>query len=133
MLYCFNQFTGQRERTILENKLPEQEYVDVDAALARVRGNKALYNKMLGLFLSSGEFAAFEEQLAAGEYAKASETAHAIKGMTGNLSLTKIFTTSAELMVQLRQGPPDGAMLAAYRDAVEKTRAIVERIVAGEG
>lgn len=106
----------------------DKQYVDLDGALARVRGNKMIYKKMLGLFTKSAEFDAFEEALAAQDYARAAEVAHGIKGMTGNLSFTKLFETSAELMVQLRDGPADPQLLADYRDALEKTRDVVARL-----
>ncbi|MDL2327441.1 Hpt domain-containing protein [Ruminococcaceae bacterium OttesenSCG-928-A11] len=103
-----------------------KEYIDLDAGLGRVRGNKMIYGKMLGMFTGSGEFDALEAALAAGDWAKVSEVAHGIKGMTGNLGFTKLFDTSTELMVKAREGQPDDALVAAYRDALEKTREYVK-------
>lgn len=105
-------------------------YINLDEGLGRVRGNKTLFKRMLGLFLANDSFAQLEESLAAGEYEKAGEHAHAIKGMTGNLSLTPLFEASTTLMNELRQGQPasEGA-LATYRDAYEKTRVAVEELV----
>lgn len=111
----------------------DKNYVDVDAGLARVRGNKMIYGKMLGLFLNSPEFAAFEECMAAGDWAKGVEVIHGIKGMTGNLSLTPLFELSSALNEQLKQGAPDAGTLAEYRDAYEKTRGAVEATVASLG
>ncbi|MDL2219210.1 Hpt domain-containing protein [Ruminococcaceae bacterium OttesenSCG-928-O06] len=105
-----------------------KEYLDLESALARVRGNKTIYRKMLGMLQGSGEFAAFEEKIAAEDWAAAGEVAHGIKGMTGNLGLTKLFETSAELMNQLRAGPPSAALLAEYRDTVEKTLSLVQQL-----
>lgn len=98
-----------------------EEYVDIDAALARIRGNKKLYLRMLGMFQASTEFAAFEDAMAKGDYPQAGEIAHGIKGMTGNLALNKVFDLSAQLMTQLRSGIADEALLAQYRDALVKT------------
>lgn len=106
--------------------MDDKAYLDLDAGLARVRGNQKIYKRMLGLFLESGEFAAFEEAMAAQDYPRAAEVAHGIKGMTGNLGFTKLYETSAELMVQLRAGPADEALLADYRDAYTKSRALAE-------
>ena len=111
--------------------LPEDKaYLDLDAALGRVRGNTAIYKRMLGLFTQSGEFEAFEGALAAKDYARAAEVAHGIKGMTGNLGFTRLFETSNELMLQLRQGPPDTALLAEYRETLTKTREVVAGVEA---
>jgi HPt (histidine-containing phosphotransfer) domain-containing protein len=79
--------------------------------------------------LASGEFAALEEALAASDYGKAADVAHGIKGMTGNLSLTRLFQTSARMMDTLRQGQLDEGALAAYRDAYEKTKGYTEEVV----
>jgi HPt (histidine-containing phosphotransfer) domain-containing protein len=98
-----------------------RQYVDMDEALARVRGNKKFYRRMLGLFLTSGEFAALDEALAAADYGRAADVAHGIKGMTGNLSLTALFKTSARMMDTLRQGHLDEDALADYRDAYALT------------
>lgn len=89
------------------DKHGDQPLIGVEEALARVRGNKAIYIRMLGLFLKSDQFHVMEELLSQGNFEKASEAAHGIKGMTGNLSLNRVFFLSADLMTQLRQGPPD--------------------------
>lgn len=105
-----------------------EKYVDMNAALNRVRGSKALYRKMLDMFLNSKEFDSFEETLAAGDNNKASEIAHAIKGMTGNLSFTILFEHATALMLQLREGEADPQTLADYRAAYQKTCEIVMEI-----
>lgn len=104
----------------------KKSYLDLDAGLARVRGNKTIFKKMLELFKKSPEFAAFEEQLANGDDAAAAETAHAIKGVTGNLGMTALFETSAQLMTDLREGKRDEDLLARYRQAYEYTQQLVD-------
>ena len=107
--------------------MPEQKSIlDLEEALKRVRGKHSIFKRMLTLFLQSGEFEAFEQALAEQDYARAAEVAHAIKGMTGNLSMNALFESSTELMQQLHQGPPDPQLLETYRDALIKTRAIVD-------
>ena len=108
-------------------------YVDMEAGLARLRGNQKLYNRMLKLFLAATEFPAFEENLAQGDLAKAADVAHAIKGITGNLSLTLLFELSTRLMHELREGKCDEAVIAEYRDAYKKTVEIATDIVNSEG
>ncbi len=107
----------------------EKSYVDLDTGLSRVRGNQMLYNRMLGMFLNSQEFDKMEEFLQEKDYEKAGEVAHAIKGMTGNLALTKVFETSTRLMNEFRQGIADEGAIAEYREALVRTREIVEKIV----
>lgn len=103
-------------------------YIELDSALARVRGNKGLYKRMLGMFTASEEFAALEEALQQKDYSRGAEVAHGIKGMTGNLGLTKVFEASEQLMVQMRAGAPDDALVAAYHKDLEKTREAVAQL-----
>ena len=113
--------------------MPEQDikqYLDLESGLARVGGNQVIFKKMLQMFSNSQEFLSFEESLAAQDYNKAADLAHAIKGMTGNLSLVKVYETSSVLMQQLRSGIPDATLLAEYRDALEKTKAYVAQYLA---
>lgn len=104
-------------------------YINLQEALGRLGGNQALYVKLLGKFMQSTEFSAMEDALAQQDYAAAAEFAHAIKGITGNLSLTALFEYSTELMNQLRAGAPDPDTLAQYRDALEKTRQAVQQLI----
>ena len=109
--------------------MSDVKYVDLDTGLARVRGNRAIYKKMLELFIKSGEFAAFEEAVGQQNWVRGAEVAHAIKGMTGNLSLDAVFQYSTSLMEQMRHGAPDAATLESYRSALEATKAEVERLL----
>jgi HPt (histidine-containing phosphotransfer) domain-containing protein len=111
--------------------MDEKKYVDMETGLARVRGNTVIFKKMLGMFLQSKEFAAFEESLEKQDYSKAADLAHAIKGLTGNLALTPLFEESTKLMNQLREGKYDEAALQNYRAILTETRAEVEGILAG--
>lgn len=104
-------------------------YIDLETGLSRVRGNKKLFARMLTLFVKSTEFDAFEQAITAGDNDKAAEVAHGIKGMTGNLGMTELFETSNELMVQLREGDADPALLQRYRQAVTGTHAQAEALI----
>ena len=112
----------------MENQ--ENKYIDVTSALARVRGNKAIYKKMLGMFLQSNSFADFENILSQKDYAKASEIAHGIKGMTGNLGMNTLFELSSKLMVEMKTGAaPDEQNLKNYRETLIKTKEEAEKLV----
>lgn len=102
--------------------MADKVYMNTTEALDRLRGNEMLFKRLLEIFLKSPEFDQFEEVLASGDIPKAADAAHGIKGMTGNLSLTELFETSTKLMNELRAGVVDEGSLAAYRDALVKTR-----------
>ena len=98
------------------------DYIDIDDALKRVRGQKAIYVKLLKSFLATKDFAALEAAIEEKDYKKASETAHSIKGITGNLSLTKLFEESAALMLKLKDDVFDAEQLDRFRDTLVKTK-----------
>jgi len=105
------------------DNLPEnlKEYIDVVGGLGRIMGNTKVYLRLLGIFADSVEFDNFKESLEAGDLEKASEIAHAIKGMTGNLSLTKLFDISSTLNVELKEGIKNDELIAQLFDAKDKT------------
>jgi HPt (histidine-containing phosphotransfer) domain-containing protein len=105
-------------------------YVNEAEGMARLRNNANLYKRMLGLFVKSPEFAAFEEAYAAGDITRAGEVAHAIKGSSGNLSLTRVFELTNQMMLEMRQGVDNKELVAEYRDALEKTLTIIKEITA---
>ncbi len=108
---------------------PVNQYIDTNEGLGRIRGNVAIYSRMLGLFLQSEEFDKFEAALASGNTGAAADVAHAIKGMSGNLSLTAVFNLSTDLMNQLRGGSYDEATLAQYREALAETKTQLEELI----
>ncbi|MDR3091324.1 MAG: Hpt domain-containing protein [Clostridiales bacterium] len=106
-----------------------EDYIDVNNGLRRVSGKPRLYAKMLNLFLVGDEFNKFEEAMAEGDLTKASDVAHAIKGMTGNMAFTALFETSASLMVSLKNGERDEETLAKFRDAEVKTKEYAKQLI----
>ena len=85
---------------------------------------------LFGILGLAGLFTDLENTISQKDYSKASEIAHGIKGMTGNLGMNILFEESSKLMVQMRSGAPDEQDLKNYRDAVIKTREYAEKVVA---
>lgn len=116
----------------MPNNMSNEEiakYVDLDSGLGRVRGNADLYKRMLGMFTAGEEFDAFEKALAENDLPRATEAIHGIKGVTGNLSLTRVFELSTALNTLLRDGVRDDALIDEYREALEITRACVDEVM----
>ena len=109
--------------------LTRDNCINVKEGLSRVRDNKKLYRRMLGMFLESGEFASLEEYLAQKDFPKAADSAHTIKGITGNLSLTALFNISTKMMEDLRQGVTSDEAEASLRAAYSQTRLYVEEVM----
>ena len=113
----------------MSDLLTREDCINLKEGLSRVRDNKKLYRRMLGLFMESGEFAVLEDSLMQKDYQKAGDVAHAIKGMTGNLSLTLLYKISSRMMDELRQGIASEESQADFRDIYEKTRLYVDEVM----
>ena len=83
--------------------------VNVDEALKRLGGNEAFYKKMLGRIQSMLEETTVNPEFDANDYQEVIENAHAIKGATGNLSLTLLYKAYTDIVDLLRQGSPEEA------------------------
>lgn len=83
--------------------------VDTDEALARVNGNVSLYERLLvklgGVIKASPVVMDFDGT----DYADIIEAAHAIKGSTGNLSVTPLYEAYSQIVSLLRAGRPEQA------------------------
>jgi HPt (histidine-containing phosphotransfer) domain-containing protein len=98
------------------------EYVDIESGLKRVAGSAKIYVKILNSFLSSEEFDKLTANLTAGDIETAAMTAHGIKGMSGNLSLTKLYTETVALESNLKKGVHEPAEKEAFDAIADKTR-----------
>lgn len=83
--------------------------VDVEGGLKRLNGNEAFYKKMLGSVQSMMEKAPVDPEFDANDYQAVIENAHAIKGATGNLSLTPLYKAYTDIVDLLRQDKPEEA------------------------
>lgn len=83
--------------------------VNVDEALDRMMGNASLYERVLGKFLALIDNSAVSPDFDGNDYADIIEKAHAIKGATGNLSLTPLHKAYDEIVTLLRADKPEEA------------------------
>ena len=98
------------------------EYVDIDSGLRRVAGSAKIYVKILNSFLASEELDKLTANLAAGDIEAAAATAHGIKGMSGNLSLTKLYNETVTFEANLKRGAYEPAEKERFDAIAEKTR-----------
>ena len=75
---------------------------DVDEALPRCLNNEAFYLRLVCKAVQEPTFDRLREALEAGDLARAFDQAHALKGVTGNLSLTPIDRPVREITEHLR-------------------------------
>lgn len=83
--------------------------VNTDEGLERLGGNSALYERMLVKFLDVIENSSVQPDFDNDNYDDVIEKAHAIKGVSGNLSLTPIYKTYTDVVALLRAGEPEKA------------------------
>lgn len=99
--------------------------VDIDEALQRFMGNGALYEKMLNKLINAVKDVQVLPCFEAGDYEKALENAHTLKGVTGNLSVTPLYKGYTEIVDKLRAGDPEKA-----REILDGILPVQEQILA---
>jgi len=100
--------------------------LDEPAALARVRGNRALHRRLLDDFLSQhrGLIPRMGDAIQSGDVAQARDWVHNIKGSAANLGALRIFGMAVDIESQLRKGQPPQALalLAPLEEAFDDLR-----------
>lgn len=76
--------------------------VDVPTVVARFGGNEALYLKYLLRFPQDSTYQQLEAALQRGARAEAADACHTLKGISGNLGLTPLYTACTALTSALR-------------------------------
>jgi len=97
------------------------EYIDQDDALSRIGGNMSLYKRLLGRFVEGNHYEELEKALQSGDMEEATRQAHSLKGVSANLSLTKIRSLSIELEQLLKDNADYSSCLNELKQAFTKT------------
>ena len=92
---------------------------NVDEGLARCMGNEQLYLSLVNVALNDSTFEKLYKAMDSGDLKTAFESAHALKGVLGNLSLTPLYDAVAELTDDLRK--PDDS-----KDYTQKLQRVTE-------
>ena len=88
-------------------------YAALEGSYEEVLGrlySDALVKKFVGKFLDDKSFQLLEDSLKAGNYEEAFRAAHTLKGVTQNLSFTKLYRSSSSLTEALRRKEYDLAV-----------------------
>lgn len=100
---------------------------DTEDALGRFMGNGALYEKMLKKLPKVIEDTPVMSFAKSGDYETATSNAHALKGVTGNLSLTPLYSNYTTIVDLYRMGKPDEAS-ALLSETMEIQQKFVDAI-----
>ncbi len=98
--------------------------VNTEEAIERMNGNVSLYGRMLVKFADMIKKSSVQPDFDSDEYSDITEAAHAIKGASGNLSITPVYEAYAEIVRLLRAGQPEQA-----KDILNKIIPIQTKIV----
>ncbi|WP_326535515.1 PAS domain-containing hybrid sensor histidine kinase/response regulator [Pseudorhodoferax sp.] len=103
--------------------LPDMPELDVEAGLARVAGNRRLYDRLLRQFAADQADAAHRiaAALVAGQRDEAVHIAHAVRGVAGNVGLVRVQYAAAAVESALRQGRDAAPQVAAMDAALAAT------------
>lgn len=80
--------------------------VNVEEGISRLNHNEALYVRMLSKLVGMVEKAPVEPDFDFQDYQDVIEKAHALKGATGNLSVTPLYEAYTKIVDLLRAGDP---------------------------
>jgi CheY-like chemotaxis protein/HPt (histidine-containing phosphotransfer) domain-containing protein len=92
-----------------ETTFPLLAGIDIQAGLARVKGNRKLYKKLLRQFYAAYKNTGktIREDVNRGNYNLAEQVLHDIKGASGNISARDLHEAVRELETQIKQGDYD--------------------------
>lgn len=95
--------------------------------------SEALVTKFVGKFLADQSYQLLESSLKAGDYDEAFRAAHTLKGVTQNLSFTKLYKSSHEITEALRTKDYDRAvqLLPQVTADYDQTAAAIHAFQAG--
>lgn len=94
--------------------------------LTRCMNNEAFYLRMVKMVPGDSNFQRLYDAIGAGDLAEAFDAAHALKGSTGNLALTPLYTPVSEIteLLRARTETDYAPLVQAIQDANEKLKDI---------
>ena len=104
------------------------EYLDQADALSRIGGNMSLYKRLLGRFVEGNAYSELERAIQSGDMEEAARQAHSLKGVSANLSLTKIRSITVELEQLVKDNADCSPCLAELKKAYDITVGIINEL-----
>ena len=112
----------------MESSTNTEVCIDLTDGLKRVGGNMTLYRRLMKLFVDGNHFENLNNELQNGNVEKAKEVAHALKGLSANLSFSKINAYTIALEAELKDGQDYSETLSGLRQAFAATLGKIEEI-----
>lgn len=108
-------------------------YVDVEEGLKRVLNNKQLYIKLLKKFKDTTNLNELADAIHTNDLTSAKEKVHTMKGLSANLSLTKLFLKTQELENKIKEGIADKASMKSLQDTFDETLIYIDKVIEEDG
>ncbi|GHT59601.1 hypothetical protein FACS1894109_15830 [Spirochaetia bacterium] len=108
-------------------------YVNADEGIKRVVNNTRLYITLLKKFKVDTNFWDLADSLGAGELEKAQGTAHTLKGIAANLSLSELFEKVRDLEAQIKEKAVPPGVLDGVKSAYDETIKKIDEVIAKYG
>lgn len=104
---------------------------DTEDAVTRFMGNTGLYEKMLKKFPKVVEDSPVLTYAKSEDYETATSNAHALKGVTGNLSLTPLYTNYTKIVDLYREEKHEqaNALLNETLEVQQKFLDVIEKYI----
>jgi len=106
-----------------------ENYINIREGIGRIANNQKIYAKLMASFLKGDYAKQLRNDYECSDWAAASATAHTIKGVAANLSLTALYDQSVVLENELRDGQISLASVDLFCDIWDTTVEYVKEIV----
>jgi HPt (histidine-containing phosphotransfer) domain-containing protein len=113
-----------------DEKGNETVYIDFDEGVKRLMGNTGLYVKILRQFKADTNFADLAAHLSAGDMEKARISAHTLKGLAANLSLTELSARVRDLEGRIKEGAVQPGVMDTVKNVYEETLKKLDEVLA---
>ena len=110
--------------------MPDVEYINAEEGKKRVMNNAKLYAKLLTKFKADTNLEDLSAFAEAEEWDKARISAHTLKGIAANLSLTELFNQSLDIEAQIKNKAVKTESLEKIRTCFAETMVQVDKVIA---
>ena len=102
--------------------------IDFDQTVKRFMGNTGLYAKFLTIFLDDDTFGKIAPAFEKNDFDEALATSHTLKGVSGNLGMTRLYKACSDTVALIRAGEQDKAKqsFAELKSAYDEIHAVIK-------
>ncbi|MCL2411283.1 MAG: Hpt domain-containing protein [Treponema sp.] len=104
-------------------------YINIEEGLKRVMNNAMLFAKLLSKFKNYTHISEIEAAFAENDLEAALNSAHTLKGLAANLSLTELYKQVQELEAQIKIGTENNELLEKIKGVHAKTLEEADKVI----